>query len=57
VLFRGKIVDVRRETTQGFARGHLHLTAFGDPNDHMEIVFQNENLVALPFTPMPGNLL
>ena len=46
VLFRGKIVDVRRETVQGFARGHLHLTAFGDPNDHMEIVFQNENLVA-----------
>ena len=46
VLFRGKIVDVRRETVQGFARGHLHLTSFGDGNDKMEIVFQNENLVA-----------
>ena len=46
VLFRGKIADVERRTVQGFARGRLQLTAFGDPNDTMEIVFQNENLVA-----------
>jgi DUF917 family protein len=46
VLFRGKIADVERRTVQGFARGRLQLTAFGDPNDRMEIVFQNENLVA-----------
>ncbi|MBC7810327.1 MAG: DUF917 domain-containing protein [Burkholderiales bacterium] len=46
VLFRGKIVDVERRTTQGFARGRLKLVAFGDPNDVMEIVFQNENLIA-----------
>lgn len=46
LLFRGKIGDVERRTVQGFARGRLKLTAFGDPNDTMEIVFQNENLVA-----------
>lgn len=46
VLFRGKIVDMERRTVKGFARGRLKLTAFGDPNDSMEIVFQNENLVA-----------
>ncbi len=46
VLFRGKIADVSRETVQGFARGRLHLAGFGDGDDRMEIVFQNENLVA-----------
>lgn len=46
VLFRGKITDVSRETVQGFARGRLHLTSFGNSDDRMEIVFQNENLVA-----------
>ncbi len=46
VLFRGKIVDVERRTVQGFARGKLKMVAFGDPNDTLEIVFQNENLVA-----------
>jgi len=46
VLFRGKIVDVERRTTQGFARGKFTLAGFGNTNDTMEIVFQNENLVA-----------
>jgi DUF917 family protein len=46
VLFRGKITDVERRTVQGFARGRIKLAAFGDPNDRLEIVFQNENLVA-----------
>lgn len=46
VLFRGKITDVERRTMQGFARGKLKLSAFGKPSDTMEIVFQNENLVA-----------
>lgn len=45
VLFRGKIDDVERRTVSGFARGRLHLSAFGS-SDTMEIVFQNENLVA-----------
>ncbi|MBV7338875.1 DUF917 domain-containing protein [Chloroflexi bacterium TSY] len=46
ILFRGKITDVERRTVQGFARGTLKLVGFGDANDQMEIVFQNENLVA-----------
>jgi hypothetical protein len=46
VLFRGKIVDVERRTTQGFARGKITLAGFGNTNDTMEIAFQNENLVA-----------
>lgn len=46
VLFRGKIADVRRETVQGFARGRLVLVGFGAGQQQMEIVFQNENLVA-----------
>lgn len=46
VLFRGKINDVERRTVKGFARGRMTLTAFGDPNDKLELVFQNENLVA-----------
>lgn len=46
VLFRGKITDVERRTTQGFAKGKLKLSAFGNANDTMEIVFQNENLIA-----------
>jgi DUF917 family protein len=46
VLFRGKITDVERRTVQGFARGRLNMTAFGSSSDTLEIVFQNENLVA-----------
>lgn len=46
VLFRGKISDIERRTVQGFARGRMILTGFGSLNDQMEIVFQNENLVA-----------
>ncbi len=46
VLFKGKLVDVERRTVQGFARGRLKLVSFGDPHDQMEIVFQNENLIA-----------
>ena len=46
ILFTGKIVDVERRTVQGFARGKMQLVAFNDPDDTMEIVFQNENLVA-----------
>ena len=46
VLFEGKIVDVERRTVRGFARGRMRLQAFDNPDDRMEIVFQNENLVA-----------
>jgi uncharacterized protein len=46
VLFEGKIVDLYRRTTRGFARGYLKIVAFRDANDYLEIEFQNENLVA-----------
>ena len=46
VLFRGKIVDVERRTVTGFARGRLRIAGFGAGAGAMEIVFQNENLVA-----------
>lgn len=46
VLFRGKIVDLFRRTTKGFARGKIKLTAFRDTDEQLEIEFQNENLVA-----------
>ncbi|HVO42020.1 MAG TPA: DUF917 domain-containing protein [Aggregatilineales bacterium] len=46
VLFRGKITDVRRETVRGFARGHLKIAGFGESGELMEIVFQNEHLIA-----------
>jgi DUF917 family protein len=45
-LFRGKVVDLVRRTTRGFARGRVSLAAFGASEDQMEIEFQNENLVA-----------
>lgn len=45
ILFRGKIVDVQRRTTAGFARGNMVLRANqGDAELHID--FQNENLIA-----------
>ena len=56
VLFRGKISDVHRRTTKGFARGHVQISSFDSaahPPDStretrgvLEIEFQNELLVA-----------
>ena len=46
-LFSGKVVDVNRRTTEGFAKG-VALISGGDPDGSvLEIHFQNENLVAL----------
>jgi DUF917 family protein len=45
VLFEGKIVDVDRRTTKGFARGEIQLVGFDDGDD-LRIAFQNENLIA-----------
>ncbi len=45
VLFRGKISDVYRRTTKGFARGSLRIDSFVD-EDQLEIEFQNELLIA-----------
>jgi DUF917 family protein len=46
MLFAGKVVDLRRETTRGFAVGHCHLAALDGSQDTMEVTFQNEHLVA-----------
>ncbi len=45
VLFQGKIVDVSRRTTAGFARGQMVLRAH-QGGDELYIDFQNENLIA-----------
>lgn len=46
LLFDGKIVDLVRETTRGFAIGKCTLAALDGSDSTMEIMFQNENLVA-----------
>ena len=46
VLFSGKVVDLDRRTTAGFARGTLAMEGFdGYHGERMVIDFQNENLV------------
>ena len=50
MIFSGKIVEVFRRTTEGFARGTVRIreldeTATSEPA-HMDIEFQNENLIA-----------
>ena len=47
ILFNGKIADVERRTTAGFARGSLSIEGLGDYNgERLAIEFQNENLIA-----------
>lgn len=46
-LFDGKIVDLRRETTRGFAIGHCQIEALADPETKLDLQFQNEFLVAI----------
>lgn len=47
VLFKGKIVDVERRTTAGFARGKVAIEGMGAySGGRMVIEFQNENLIA-----------
>ena len=47
LLFRGKIGDVERRTTGGFARGAARLSGYEDyAGSAMRIAIQNENLVA-----------
>lgn len=42
-LFRGKVIDVERRTTEGFAKG---VTRIASDDDELVIRFQNENLTA-----------
>ena len=47
VLFEGKIVDLDRRTTTGFARGTAIIIGLGDfLGEQMVVEFQNENLIA-----------
>jgi DUF917 family protein len=44
-FYFGKVVDVERATTTGFARGRARIEAPGD-TDALELSFQNEHLIA-----------
>ncbi|WTX00901.1 DUF917 domain-containing protein (plasmid) [Streptomycetaceae bacterium NBC_01309] len=47
-LFTGKIVDIERTTTGGFARGEARLEGLdGDSGSTLRLLFQNEHLVAV----------
>jgi DUF917 family protein len=46
VLLRGKIIDVERRTTAGFARGSVRIDGSGDDGRTLRVDFQNENLIA-----------
>jgi len=47
LLFRGKIVDLERVTTGGFARGTVTMQGIaGDSGATLRVAIQNENLVA-----------
>ncbi|WP_165218976.1 DUF917 domain-containing protein [Affinirhizobium pseudoryzae] len=47
LLFRGKVIDVARETTGGFLRGRTVIEGIdGDRGARMELAFQNEWAVA-----------
>lgn len=46
-LFTGKVTDVERRTTDGFAKGRATISSLGAGDDGtLEIRFQNENLIA-----------
>ncbi|MBL4894651.1 MAG: DUF917 domain-containing protein [Emcibacter sp.] len=46
VLFDGKVTDLKREISHGWSVGHCFLEAIEGDQPHMEIMFQNEYLVA-----------
>lgn len=46
-LFEGKVTDVDRRTTEGFAKGVARIAPADGGDDVLEIRFQNENLIAL----------
>jgi hypothetical protein len=46
IIFEGKVIDVFRRTTAGFAKGRAILESTADYRQQMEIVFQNEHLIA-----------
>jgi DUF917 family protein len=46
VVFEGKVVDVFRRTTEGFAKGNARIESTNG-NGTLELTFQNEHLIAL----------
>ncbi len=46
-LFSGKVVDVVRHSTDGFARGTMSAIDLGGEEDVLRVEFQNENLLAM----------
>ncbi len=46
VIWRGKVIDVRRETKMGWALGFAKIEGVDDWSGVMEIQIQNENLIA-----------
>ena len=46
IIFGGKIVDILRETREGFAIGKARIEGLNQWSGEMEIEFRNENLVA-----------
>jgi DUF917 family protein len=45
-FFTGKVIDIDRRTTDGFAKGTVVLEHLDDPSRTMRIEIQNENLIA-----------
>ncbi|NIA25692.1 MAG: DUF917 family protein [Gammaproteobacteria bacterium] len=45
-VFTGKVIDIDRRTTEGFARGTVTLEHLDDPGRQMAVEIQNENLIA-----------
>lgn len=46
-LFRGKVIEVERDTATGYGRGSLVLEHLNDRSRLLTVEFQNENLVAV----------
>ncbi len=46
ILFDGKVVDLLRETKGGFSIGHVILDSLDNDDSRLEVVFQNEYLIA-----------
>ena len=46
IIFEGKVIDVLRQTTTGFAKGTAIIESMYDNYEIMELIFQNEYLLA-----------
>ena len=57
ILFTGKVMDIERRTTAGWARGSVTLESLSGPRRIMRVDIQNENLIAfldgLPVATVP----